>query len=99
MKNLPDLQRDAREEFQRKFPVVTAGGIQFFLDELIASAYNAGKEAAAHDKSMTDIALAFSAGEKSGRNATVDYIEKEIWKRGTYDLNYDDIYKQARNAV
>lgn len=40
------------------------------------------------------IALAYAAGKE----AAVGYIEKEITKRGTYDLNYDDIYEEARNA-
>ena len=34
--------------------------------------------------------------EQRGRDMAAEFISEEITKRGTYDMNYDDIYQAAR---
>lgn len=74
---IESLKKEARESFLGDCPIPKCSACRvdgILIDELLAKAFLAGKK----EKSMTDIALAFDAGEKSGKNKAVVFIEKNI---------------------
>lgn len=67
-KTLEALQKEARKYVKAVMPDK--------VDEVIARAFTLGQETAAHDKSMTDVAFAFKAGQETERGKIVEKIKK-----------------------
>lgn len=80
---LHDLQKEAREKFDKEH--------DFLFKSDSAIVYSS------RESIRKTIDSLISTAYLAGRNDAVEYIEEHIRLRGTYDMNYDDIYQQAKS--